>query len=113
MKKLIENFRKFADSGDEIERLVSKYYSDLTDEEQQEKVDFFKKRMTASVKNSGEWIRKTMLHSFEQRMKLDKKRRERTPDEIEADKSASEKSKIKSDERAREMRRKYGRRWNR
>jgi hypothetical protein len=109
---LFENFRKFADSGDEIEQLVSKYYSDLTDEEQLEKVEFFRKRMTASVKNSGEWIRKTMLHSFEQRMKIERERRQRSPEDAAAAKDTAEKDFLRSKERAKEMRRKYGRRWN-
>ncbi len=112
MKKIVENFRKFADSGDEIDKLVAKYYSDLSDDARQEKVDFFKKRMKASVRTNGEWIRKTMLHSFEQKMKAERQRRERTPEETAAAKAASEKSKLKSDESEREMRRKYGRRWN-
>jgi hypothetical protein len=112
MRVLFENFRKFADSGDEIEQLVSKYYSDLTDEEQQEKSNFFKKRMTISVKNSGEWIRKTMLHSFEERMKIERERRERSPEDAAAAKASAEKSSLRSKEKSREMNKKYGRRWN-
>tara|TARA_R100000734_G_C3286571_1_gene79172 strand:- start:104 stop:448 length:345 start_codon:yes stop_codon:yes gene_type:complete len=114
MKKIFENFRQFTDlQENKIKDLVDEYYSDLSDEEKSEKEKFFTNKLESGIKRNGEWMRKTLLHAIESRMKIEKRRRERSPEEVESDKEVSIKAKTRSDKMSREMTKKYGRRWNR
>lgn len=114
MKNIFEGFRKFVkESSQSIEDLVNHYYSDLPEEEKQEKIATFSNRLNQGIQKNGEWIRKTLMHSLEQKMKIEKTRRNRTPEEEAAAKAVSDKAKLRSQERSKEMTRKYGRRWNR
>ena len=114
MKKIFKNFRQFANlKENKIKELVDKYYSDLSDEERDEKEKHFTNKLESGIKRNGEWMRKTLLHAIESRMKSEKRNRERSPEEVEADKEASVKAKMRSDKMSREMTKKYGRRWNR
>jgi hypothetical protein len=114
MKNIFEDFRKFVkESAESIEDLVNHYYSDLPEEEVQKKIAIFSSRLNKGIEQNGEWMRKTLMHSLEQKMKIEKKRRSRSPEEEKADAAAAEKASLRSKEQSREMARKYGRRWNR
>tara|TARA_R100001510_G_C7462508_1_gene82390 strand:+ start:8 stop:352 length:345 start_codon:yes stop_codon:yes gene_type:complete len=113
MKRIFENFREFTNLNEnKIEDMVDNYYSDLSEEEREEKKKYFSDRLEKGIKKSGEWMRKTLLHALESRMKEDRRRRERSPEEEESEKKAAEKRKSISQKSSREMTKKYGRRWN-
>ena len=72
MKNIFEGFRKFVkESSQSIEDLVNHYYSDLPEEEKQEKIATFSNRLNQGIQKNGEWIRKTLMHSLEQKMKIE------------------------------------------
>jgi len=116
MKFIFKKFRDFTKSQpiilENIEDMVEKYYSDLPEEEKNEKVLFFADKLNKSVEKNGEWVTKTILHSIEQKMKAEKRRRSASPEEIEAQNAKNQQAMARSREDSRKMTQKYGRRWN-
>lgn len=113
MKLFLENFRKFKKSvsliSENISDMVEKYYSDLPEEEKREKVLLFTDKLNKNIEKYGNWITKTTLHSLEQRMIADKKKREASPEEREASKDKMDKLRAISSASQRKYNQKYGR----
>ena len=112
MKSVLENFKKTMLNESSVEEMVDEYYSDLSEEERQERKEYFLKKLENGISKNGEWIRKTLMTSFERKMKIERKRRNMSDEEREQVRKAETDAIIRSQSQSREMTKKYGRRWN-